>query len=698
VGCQDNYLPLPAGWEISPQDSGAIAVTAAHPWGTHLIVYADGRQRYTLNDDYYDSPGEERTWFCCSDGATALGTSSDGTKYKVNNCFRRILIRAPPSTCTDSGTPTGTPTAPSPPPPPPPPGALTGMGPSTAAASSCVSDSSWEDSDGDSCSHYDNNPRNCGYQDSQVRCCACQTSVSTPCSTPYTDYSCARGARVSRGPHWRWGDQDGGVGGVGTVTGPYDEDRWCKVAWDHGSSNIYRVDSFSMFDLCHAAATKTATHVVKMAVSLSMTKASFSNSMQDLWKKSISAAAGVSAADVKIDKITTISGGRRLLAESIRVDTSVTASSEGAAKTIVQALTADKMNAQLSKNNLPRATFLVAPFLEALDVASPSPSPVPLSQSISSSSADREDDGNSVPLAAILVPILVVLLAMICYIRKRRRAAKKKEQSGVPDVIVVSGGDCGVKCSGVYKLCGKQRNGGPCYSRGGGGAIYYDGVFWKICQSGKGSSEGGWNFSQKGASGHLPIGKWDQSLKMNGEATIDYSTLSLAVSAGGVHSSADIIHVSAVPPTRPGPPGVFYHGTSLEAAMNIQQFGFDVKRSGSNAGAALGRGLYVTTTLQKALNYADRMPCRGVIFELRVDLGRCYTITANDRDNGNLEMWQQMGYDSAWAAEGIIGEREENCIKDPRPPRIMIQNITLGHTGEAKRAGYTVEHGKLRKS
>ena len=46
-----------------------------------------------------------------------------------------------------------------------------------------------------------------------------------------------------------------------------------------------------------------------------------------------------------------------------------------------------------------------------------------------------------------------------------------------PDVIVVSGGDSAVQCSGVYKRCGKQRNGGPCYSRQGAGAIYYDGVF-----------------------------------------------------------------------------------------------------------------------------------------------------------------------------------------------------------------------------
>ena len=41
--------------------------------------------------------------------------------------------------------------------------------------------------------------------------------------------------------------------------------------------------------------------------------------------------------------------------------------------------------------------------------------------------------------------------------------------------------------------------------------------------------------------------------------------------------------------------------------MNIQKVGFDVQRSGSNAGAALGQGLYVSTTLEKALNYAKPM-------------------------------------------------------------------------------------------
>ena len=50
-------------------------------------------------------------------------------------------------------------------------------------------------------------------------------------------------------------------------------------------------------------------------------------------------------------------------------------------------------------------------------------------------------------------------------------------------------------------------------------------------------------------------------------------------------------------PARPGggfdpppPPRIteFYHGTSVEAAMSIQAAGFDVSRTGSNAGAMLG--------------------------------------------------------------------------------------------------------------
>ena len=49
-------------------------------------------------------------------------------------------------------------------------------------------------------------------------------------------------------------------------------------------------------------------------------------------------------------------------------------------------------------------------------------------------------------------------------------------------------------------------------------------------------------------------------------------------------------------------PTIFYHGTSVEAALAIQEKGFDPERSGTNAGALLGKGVYCTTTLEKAMH------------------------------------------------------------------------------------------------
>eukprot|EP01044_Picomonas_judraskeda_P004028 COSAG03_NODE_345_length_8808_cov_5.062349_6_plen_289_part_00 len=147
------------------------------------------------------------------------------------------------------------------------------------------------------------------------------------------------------------------------------------------------------------------------------------------------------------------------------------------------------------------------------------------------------------------------------------------------------------------------------------------------------------------------------------------------------------------------PPTEFYHGTSLEAALNIQKSGFNISLSGSNAGAALGSGVYITTTLAKALHYAGRdgvhgkqpNPAGGAVLKLKVDLGRCY-IVRSDSHHQRIA-WAANGYDSAWAAEGVIGEREENCVRDPA--RLQIIDVILGNTGEAKRHGYRVKHGRL---
>ena len=143
-------------------------------------------------------------------------------------------------------------------------------------------------------------------------------------------------------------------------------------------------------------------------------------------------------------------------------------------------------------------------------------------------------------------------------------------------------------------------------------------------------------------------------------------------------------------------PTEFYHGTSLEAILAIQATGFRVDLAGTNAGAALGAGVYVTTTLEKALNYAKGVasspnPADGGVFQLRVDLGRCYTVRSGDR--GERKGWAERGYDSAWAAEGIIGAREENCVRDPA--RVGIVNVVLGNTAAAGRLGYEVRNGRL---
>jgi hypothetical protein len=107
---------------------------------------------------------------------------------------------------------------------------------------------------------------------------------------------------------------------------------------------------------------------------------------------------------------------------------------------------------------------------------------------------------------------------------------------------------------------------------------------------------------------------------------------------------------------------LLYHGTSIDATLSIQKDGFDPERSGSNAGALLGKGVYCTKTLEKALQYAKAKP--GIIFELEIDLGNCKTLKTGDP---MMMTWQQHGFDSAWAPGGANHSGlEENCVRGPR--------------------------------
>ena len=99
-GCQSSPLNLPSGWSIAQNNAASIAVIAMYPWGTDLMVLADGSQFYTVNSRYSGQAGQPKTWYCCAQGPTPLLQTTDqygNAQYEVTACARRILIAACPA-------------------------------------------------------------------------------------------------------------------------------------------------------------------------------------------------------------------------------------------------------------------------------------------------------------------------------------------------------------------------------------------------------------------------------------------------------------------------------------------------------------------------------------------------------------------------------------------------------------------------
>lgn len=57
------------------------------------------------------------------------------------------------------------------------------------------------------------------------------------------------GARVVRGRNWKWDDQDGGEGGVGTIINSDASSKIAIVLWDNGNQAQYRAGYNGSFDL-----------------------------------------------------------------------------------------------------------------------------------------------------------------------------------------------------------------------------------------------------------------------------------------------------------------------------------------------------------------------------------------------------------------------------------------------------------------
>ena len=92
------------------------------------------------------------------------------------------------------------------------------------------------------------------------------------------------------------------------------------------------------------------------------------------------------------------------------------------------------------------------------------------------------------------------------------------------------------------------------------------------------------------------------------------------------------------------------------------------------------------------MDYARTKPAEGIIFELRIDLGKCKTL---EKDDPMMKTWQEHGYDSAFAPKGANDRGlEENCVADPR--RIKIVRASAGHTGKLLKMGMGIsDDGKL---
>lgn len=72
------------------------------------------------------------------------------------------------------------------------------------------------------------------------------SNLATEAASTLSVVDYAIGARVMRGPDWKWGKQDGGEGHLGTVRN-FESIEEVVVVWDNGTAANYRC--FGAYDL-----------------------------------------------------------------------------------------------------------------------------------------------------------------------------------------------------------------------------------------------------------------------------------------------------------------------------------------------------------------------------------------------------------------------------------------------------------------
>jgi hypothetical protein len=109
---------------------------------------------------------------------------------------------------------------------------------------------------------------------------------------------------------------------------------------------------------------KTSAFVVEMAVSIPVAIAEFDNQKKESFKTATALTAGVSTVDVSIVQVSSIaaSSGRRLLAESTRIDFVIQANTRTKALGLSNRLSdTSQLNLNLQQSGLPQVTVLTQP-------------------------------------------------------------------------------------------------------------------------------------------------------------------------------------------------------------------------------------------------------------------------------------------------------------------------------------------------
>jgi hypothetical protein len=152
-----------------------------------------------------------------------------------------------------------------------------------------------------------------------------------------------------------------------------------------------------------------------------MTEPDFTEEKQSKFRESIGkAAGGVKPSDVALDKIETITSrrdsDRRFLSGSIRVYTNIKAPDESAAVAMANAIDIDKINRELEKAGLPKATMLESP--KATTVEPPNVDPVQVNQ--------QKTSNNSVTTIAVACVVVVTVLPIVSGVLIWRKRALTK--------------------------------------------------------------------------------------------------------------------------------------------------------------------------------------------------------------------------------------------------------------------------------